>query len=214
VTSGPGVSRENDDAEAERLEQMWAGGFGNSYIERNADAGSKRGPFWTRTIDSLSPARVLEVGCNIGANLEHIAARVTPQAVFGVDVNETSLATLRTTISGINPVWARAQDLPFRDSWFDLVFTVGVLIHQPESSLRSVMNEIYRCSKRYILCAEYFAEQVEEIDYRGERGALFKRDYASLYLSYFPDLTVIHEESLDSEDGFDDVTCTVLQKSG
>lgn len=214
MTSDSGVSRDDHDAEAKRLEQMWAGTFGNSYIERNAAAGSKREPFWTRTIDSLSPDRVLEVGCNIGANLEHIAARVTPRDIFGVDVNETSLATLRQRIPGINPVWGRAKDLPFRDSWFDLVFTVGVLIHQPDSSLSSVMSEIHRCSKRYILCAEYFSKQAQEIEYRGQRGALFKRDYASLYLGYFPDLKVIHQESLTSEDGFDDVTCTVLQKTG
>lgn len=206
---GPGA-----DAEAERLEHMWAGDFGDAYIERNVDAGTGRDAFWAGTIAKLSPQRVLEVGCNIGGNLQHVAAHVSPRDVFGVDVNQSSLKKLRQDIPAINPVWARAQELPFRDSWFDLVFTVGVLIHQPESTLRSVMSEIHRCARRHILCAEYFSEELQEVPYRGERGALFKRDYASIYLQDFPGLKVIHEETLSRADGFDNVTCTVLEKSG
>ena len=34
-----------------------------------------------------------------------------------------------------------ARDLPFRDDFFDLTFTCGVLIHQPKESLREVMAE-------------------------------------------------------------------------
>ena len=212
--TGAEGSNERTDTEAQRLEQMWSGDFGDAYIERNSDAGRNREAFWSRTIRELRPQRVLEVGCNIGGNLQHIAQHLPLRDVFGVDVNETSLEKLRQSIPAINPVWARAQELPFRDSWFDLVFTVGVLIHQPESTLQAVMKDIYRCSRRHILCAEYFAEQVEEVAYRGERGALFRRDYASIYLRAFPDLQVIHEEHLAAEDGFDDVTCTVLEKSG
>lgn len=209
-----GSANEGADREGGRLEEMWSGSFGNAYIERNADAGRGREAFWSRTMTEFRPNRVLEIGCNIGGNLQHIAPHRRPQDVYGVDVNQTALETLRKSIPSINAVWARAQELPFRDSWFDLVFTVGVLIHQPESTLRSVMNEIHRCSRRYILCAEYFAPKVEEVPYRGERGALFKRDYRAIYLQACPDLQVIHEEHLDSEDGFDDVTCTVFEKPG
>lgn len=207
-------SNEDSDTEAQRLEKMWSGGFGNAYIERNLNAGRDRGAFWSRVIRELRPRRVLEVGSNIGSNLQHIARHTAPRDVYGVDVNQTSLERLRLSMPAINAVWARAQELPFRDSWFDLVFTVGVLIHQPGSTLQSVMKEIHRCSGRHILCAEYFAEQDEEVAYRGERGALFKRNYASIYLEAFPDLQVVHEEHLGSQDGFDDVTCTVLEKSG
>jgi SAM-dependent methyltransferase len=112
----------------------------------------------------------------------------------------------------VNANWARAQDLPFRDGWFDLVLTVGVLIHQPDSTVVAVIEEIHRCSRRYILCAEYFAERAEEVAYRGERGALFRRDYSALYLDNFSDLRVMHEEILGSDDGFDDVRCTILEK--
>ena len=51
---------------------------------------------------------------------------------------------------------------------FDLTFTTGVLIHQPPDSLPIVMNEIVRCSRRYVLCGEYYAE-------RARGGALPRR---------------------------------------
>ena len=51
-----------------------------------------------------------------------------------------------------------------------------------------------------------------EIEYRGERGLLFKRDYGSLYASLFPELALRHTEELTGEkDGFDRVTFHVLE---
>jgi SAM-dependent methyltransferase len=41
-----------------------------------------------------------------------------------------------------------ARELPFRDAWFDLVFTVGLLIHIPEESLPLVMSEVVRTIHR------------------------------------------------------------------
>jgi hypothetical protein len=64
---------------------------------------------------------------------------------------------------------ASAAELPFVDHCFDLVFTMGVLIHQPDESLGRVMSEVVRCSARLVLCAEYYAPEPTEVPYRGER---------------------------------------------
>ena len=71
----------------------------------------------------------------------------------------------------VNAVLSPARTLPFRDGLFDLTFTTTVLIHQPVDALPIVMNEVVRCSRRYVLCGEYFSEALEEVHYRGERGA-------------------------------------------
>jgi hypothetical protein len=65
------------------------------------------------------------------------------------------------------------------------------LIHVPPDKILASMKEIHRCSKRWIVCAEYFAPEERELPYRGQRNALWLRDYGSLWLDNFPDLTCI-----------------------
>jgi pseudaminic acid biosynthesis-associated methylase len=199
--------------EAKRLEQLWGGEFGDQYVDRNAKSGDVRGPFWQELLGNLRPARVLEVGCNVGGNLRWVAESLPRKDIFGIDVNQKAIEQLCVTLPGINAVWGAARELPFRDRWFDLVFTMGVLIHQPETTLSLVMAEIVRCSRRYILCGEYFAEQTEEVAYRGQEGALFRRDYGKLYQEIFPDLSLHSKGFLSRAQGWDDVSYWVFEKA-
>src|SRR5207249_2068528 len=85
------------------------------------------------------------------------------------------------------------------------VRAAGVLIHQPAATLPRVMGEVVRTARRYVLAIEYFAAETEEIAYRGERGALFRRDYGRLYLEAFPELQLMDQGRLGREAGWDDV---------
>ena len=110
------------------------------------------------------------------------------------------------------PVNAGALDLPFGDCAFDLVFTIGVLIHQPPAALPAVMSEIVRCSRRYVLCGEYFAPEPTEVAYRGQAGALFKRDFGGLYRQLFPELRAAQAAVPARAEGWDDVTFWMFEK--
>jgi len=199
-----GMSMYQEGSEAGRLEQLWQGDFGSAYTERNASAGGTRSEFWRAVLDELRPRRVLEVGCNVGANLAHISGPVPPRDVWGVDLNEPALEGLRARLPGINASWSTARALPFRDGWFDLVFTVAVLIHQPEETLALAMSELVRCSRRHVLCIEYTAAANEEVAYRGQKGAFFKRPYGVQMGRLFPELRLVREGSVSRSDGFDD----------
>lgn len=200
-------------AESTRLEHLWSSEFGNAYVDRNRGAGNKRSAFWQAILTEFPIRSVLEVGCNVGANLIWIAASLPPQSVYGVDINQKALEELRGIVPGVNAMWSPARDLPFRDRWFDLVFTTGVLIHQPETTLPLVMAEIVRCSRRYILCGEYYAPEITEIRYRGQSGALFKRDYGRIYQNLFPELRLLRQGQLTRAEGWDDVTYWIFEKS-
>lgn len=200
--------------EAVRLEQLWSGAFGDDYVDRNRAAGDARQTFWSELADALPAAQtVLEVGCNVGANLRWWAQLRRPQEVYGIDINAKALSELRQTLPNVNALWSPARELPFRDRWFDLVFTMGVLIHQPESTLPLVMSEIVRCSKRYILCGEYFADETTEVFYRGNSGALFKRDYGRFYQELFPELRLRSQGFLPRGSGWDDITYWLFEKA-
>jgi len=200
--------------DAARLEALWSGEFGDAYTERNEAAGEGRRRFWRTMLDEFPAACVLEVGCNLGANLRWIASEGASGAVWGVDINLHALRQLRRAVPVVRPVAAAALGLPFGDRAFDLVFTVGVLIHQPPDALPAVMAEIVRCSRRFVLCGEYYAAEPTEVPYRGQTGALFKRDYGGLYQELFPRLALRKQAFLSRADGWDDVTFWMFETAG
>jgi pseudaminic acid biosynthesis-associated methylase len=155
---------------------------------------------------------VLEVGCNVGGNLRWISSGPTP-ATFGVDINAESLRRLRSRAPSAAGTLTAARSLPFRDAAFDLVFTMGVLIHQPDTTLPTVMAEMVRCSKRWVLCGEYFSPETTQVSYRGQEGALFKRDYGRLFSELFPELRLLQSGFLGRDPGWDDVTWWLLSRT-
>ncbi len=205
---------QSSDSEVVRLEGLWAGDFGDAYVDRNRDAGEKRRQFWREVMSRYRPARVLEVGCNVGANLQWLTPDAKPEDLYGVDINLKALDELHRKLPSVNAVWSPARELPFRDCWFDLVFTMGVLIHQPLELLPIVMSEIVRCSRRWILCGEYYSEELTEVPYRGQAGALFKQDFGGLYRKLFPTLVLREQGFLPRAQGWDDITFWVFEKSG
>lgn len=85
---------------------------------------------------------------------------------------------------------------------------MGVPIHQPPATLPLVMSEMARSSRRWVLCGEYFADQPEEVSYRGHDGALFRRDYGRL----FPELQLREQGFLGKNQGWDNVTWWLFEK--
>jgi pseudaminic acid biosynthesis-associated methylase len=197
--------------EAGRLEALWRGTFGVEYTTRNASPGGPRDAFWRSVLARFAPASVLEVGCNLGGNLKWIAP-AAPGPVVGIDLNQGALGTLARSVPAARPIASAARALPFRAGSFDLVFTMGVLIHQPEVSLPDVMREIVRCSRRFVFCGEYFAETPVEVPYRGQRGALIKRDFGGDYQRLFPSLRLRDRGFLAKEEGWSDVTWWMFEK--
>jgi pseudaminic acid biosynthesis-associated methylase len=200
-------------SQAERLEALWAGDFGDEYVERNLRAYEERGPFWNALLASTVPESVMEVGSNVGGNLQWVAKSVAPDRITGVDVNAKALRTLRTRVPGVQTVWSAARELPFEDRSFDLVFTMGVLIHQPEESLPVVMDEMVRVSNRFVLCGEYYDAETVEVAYRGHEGALFRRDYGGLFEARFPQLHLVQRGHLSADEGFDDITWWLFERA-
>jgi pseudaminic acid biosynthesis-associated methylase len=204
----------SESEQATRLEALWAGDFGDAYIERNKDAETGRRSFWEEQLGRLGVSSVLEVGCNIGGNLRWIAELIGAANVAGVDVNGRALELLRERVPGVDARLARGAELPFDDGSFDLVFTTGVLIHQdPETQLEPMMREIVRVSGRYVVAGEYYAEQLTEVPYRGQDGALFKQDFGGLYQQLFPELSLVDDGFLSPQEGrWDDLTYWILRK--
>jgi spore coat polysaccharide biosynthesis protein SpsF len=201
-------------SEAARLESLWAGEFGNAYVDRNFSAGEHRGELWLPFMEELRPASVLEIGCCAGGNLEWITQRVDAKYVTGVDINAKALRLLDRRVPGVRAVNAPARDLPLADRSVEFVFTMGVLVHQPNETLDKVMSEMVRVSSRYVFCAEYYDADTVEAPYCGEDGALFRRDYGSLFLDLFPyELALVRDGQIPPEDAGDPLTWWLFERA-
>lgn len=89
---------------------------------------------WWKRFEALVEAgdlrgrRVLDVGCGTGL----LAAALAEQAhakVWGVDASAEMVAVARANVpSGVGVRQAAAEELPFRDGWFDRV-TMSLVVH-------------------------------------------------------------------------------------
>jgi pseudaminic acid biosynthesis-associated methylase len=163
-------------------EQFWRQSFGDEYVARNRVDWRARVPFWQSIIDRIKPRSVLEVGCGSGWNLR--ALRQTdpmPLSLWGIEINPKAME--EAADAGLSVVNGSLFDL--RKEWpeggFDLVASVGVLIHVAPADISRAMDEIIAVSKRYVLAVEYADEKEVEVEYRGNAERLWRRPFGSLY---------------------------------
>lgn len=193
--------------ETEQID-VWDGEFGKEYTDRNAltleqlDQLYKRNYGVSRTeineafVGDLSRSiKMLEVGSNLGNQLLCLQ-KMGFENLYGIEVNSYAVEQAKAGTTGINIIQASAFDIPFRDGYFDLVFTSGVLIHIAPQDIERAMREIHRCSKEYIWGFEYYADTYTEVRYRGHNNMLWKTDFARLYLNLFDDLELVKEKQM------------------
>jgi len=186
--------------------EKWLGEFGKEYTDRNAITLEEMEELWqknfgtTRTEMNLEfigdlkrSIRILEVGSNIGNQLSCLQ-NMGFQALYGIELQEYAVELSKSRTKHINIIQGSAFDIPYKDNFFDLVLTSGLLIHIAPSNVEQVLREIYRCTKKYIWGSEYFADSYTQIEYRGNTELLWKTNFAKLYIDKFHDLRVVKEK--------------------
>jgi pseudaminic acid biosynthesis-associated methylase len=185
---------------------FWKGDFGKEYTDRNHYTDEVWDEFykknWGKTklemnqnfISQLpKDIKILEVGCNIGLQLRGLQ-RAGFQNLYGIELQPYAVEEAKKLTKNINIICGSGFDLPFKDNYFDIVCTNGVLIHIAPDDLPKIMKEMVRCSKKYIWGFEYFAEKITEINYRGHENYLWKADYADLFMKNFQNLKLVKKE--------------------
>lgn len=189
--------------------QFWAGEGGDAYTDRNFVSWPQRMPFWTRILQLTGARSVLEVGCNAGWNL--LALRTIHPWVLlaGTEINETAANRARALGLSVGdiPATDTGTALPYT---YDMVFTVGVLIHISQQDIPGAMKEIVAVSKRYVLSVEYEADPEVHVVYRGETELLWKRPYTKMYQEM--GLKLCASGFLSPVDGFDNCHWALLEK--
>jgi pseudaminic acid biosynthesis-associated methylase len=180
----------------------WTGEFGKAYTNRNIISlnsldnqylnlyGTSRTALNKLFLNKFDrDIKILEVGCNIGNQLLHLK-KMGFRNLYGIEPQDYAFKIAKQRTQDISIVKGNVFDLPFKDGYFDVVFTSGVLIHINPKDIKKALKEIYRCSRKYIWGFEYYAQSYEEIIYRGKRNLLWKTDFPKIYMQTFRDLKI------------------------
>lgn len=195
-------------AKENKQEKFWQQEFGKEYTLRNSYSPEELDAFYLKTwgisrkdlnikfLGKLSrDSKILEIGCNTGQQLRHLQL-LGFKNLYGIDLLAEAVEKAKTSTHNLNIIYGSAFDIPFRDKWFDLTFTSGVLIHVNPQDIIKALHEIHRCASTWIWGFEYYSPTIEEIIYRGHKDVLWKRDFCQLYLDTFSDLELVAEQKI------------------
>lgn len=197
-------------------EMFWKKDYAKGYIAKNKEFDRKKGvQAWKLMLEeACDVSSVLECGCNIGRNISFLE-KVLPQAEKSIiEISKPAFDLVTKKHSLKNTFNGSILEAQFKEK-FDLVFTMGVLIHIHPKDLRQNMQKLYQFSKKYILIGEYFNRTPVMINYQGKKNRLFKRDFGKEFLQNHPvslvDYGFLWGHYYDNA-GFDDITWWLFQK--
>ena len=204
--------------------QEWAAQFGKEYSDRNAFSleemeslyrkqyGITRTEMNSRFLKGISKdTRVLEVGSNIGNQLLCLQ-KDGFRNLYGVELQSYAIELSKRKNNNVEIIQGSALDIPFKDNYFDLVFTSGLLIHISPDDIGAVLDEIFRCTKQYVWGFEYFSKEYCQVEYRGHDNLLWKAPFSKLFLNRFSALKLIKEDFFKYKNNDNVDTMFLLQK--
>jgi len=162
----------------EVLHEYWRRPSDGVNLPENYAGPKERSAFLVRIVSRYAKpdARILEIGCNVGRNLEYLFRVGFREGLTGIEISEEAVALMKETFPEM-AANARIYNSPaedivktLEDQSFDLVFTMAVLEHIHTSS-EWLFHEIVRITRQYLVTIE---------DERGYNGRHFPRNYREI----------------------------------
>lgn len=210
-------------------EKAWTGKLGREYTDRNQGEITREDWFNKHGITRHAlnkefighipkDCRILEVGCNIGNQLR-LLQKMKYKDLWGIDIQSDAVERAKEYLSHVNIVNGSVFDIPFKDGFFDLVFTSGVLIHISPDDIMKALDEIYRCTKSYIWGYEYYVPVgYEMIEWHGQKDMLWKTNFINLFLNKYPnfmyDLKLVKQKIISYAESNNKSMMYLLKKEG
>lgn len=199
-------------------EKFWAKTYADDYIKKNSEFDHKLGSeAWKLMLQKAQGGvkNYLECGCNIGRNIEQLKLAFPDAKPSIIEISEPAFKYVTTRHNFVHAYNGPILDSDFDKESFDLVFTMGVLIHINPDQLLDHMQKMFGYSRKYVLIGEYFNRSPMTLEYQGENDRLFKRDFGKLFLENFKvkllDYGFLWGQIYDPA-GFDDITWWLFEK--
>ncbi len=169
-------------------------------------------PFTADCLPKTDGAKVLDLGCGTGLELEHYF-RLNPSArVTGIDLTESMLNALKNKFpeKDLTLICGSYFDVAFDENFFDAAVSVESLHHFTKEEKIPLYTKLYKALKDggYFILTDYFAlTDEEEQAFRNELLRLKKEQGIddNEFYHYDTPLTVEHETEALLEAGFSSV---------
>ena len=174
-------------------ESFWAGNFGDDYLERNDNNQLIASNIHFLSLALSKASKIdscIEFGSNIGNNLKALKTLVPDIELNAIEINPKAKAKLEEFMPNKNIFFGSILDFTPTKK-YDLVLIKGVLIHLNPNYLKDVYSKLINSTSRYVLLAEYYNPTPVEIEYRGHKDKLFKRDFAGEILSNHKEISLV-----------------------
>jgi pseudaminic acid biosynthesis-associated methylase len=174
-------------------EEFWAKKYAEDYINKNSDFDHELGAkSWAKMLEKTNGNinRYLECGCNIGKNIEQLSRAMPDARASIIEISKPAFDFVTHKYDLEYAFNGAIIDADAQNEYFDLVFTMGVLIHIHPDHLIEHMRKMYGWSRKYILIGEYFNRTPTMIEYQGEKDKLFKSDFGKTFIDNF-DVTLL-----------------------
>ena len=198
-------------------QKFWANTYADEYIKKNSQFDGEKGvAAWKLMLTNIKPiSSILECGCNIGRNIDFLNEVYPSASKSIIEISKPAFEFVTSRHELALAFNGAIEDANFEEASFDLVFTIGVLIHiHPENLLKN-MEKMYQLSSEYILIGEYFNRTPVMLEYQGQKDKLFKRDFGKFFIENFPielvDYGFLWGHIYDNA-GFDDITWWLFKK--
>jgi len=197
-------------------ENFWSGDFGNEYSDRNqGEQFINSNVVLFKQILKATPEvkSIIELGCNIGLNLQALKRINKNFELSGYEINKIAAKKARDlNIASI--IDGTILDTITTNIQYDVSFTKGVLIHINPKNLLKAYENLYNLSKSYIVVCEYYDPNPVTVQYRGHENRLFKRDFAGELIDKFNLKLIDYGFTYKRDNHFpqDDVTWFLLKK--
>ena len=166
-------------------------------------------PYTANCLPKTNGAKILDLGCGTGLELEHYF-KINPSAkITGIDLTESMLNALRNkfTEKDLTLVCGSYFDIPFGENTFDAAVSVESLHHFTKEEKIPLYAKLCKALKNggYFILTDYFALSYEdERTFRNELLLLKKEQGIddNEFYHYDTPLTVEHETEALLEAGF------------
>lgn len=200
-------------------ENFWKNQYSKEYINKNSNFNKQLSvQGWNEIVKKIdAPDTILECGANIGRNIEALNYIFPLASKTAIEISPDAASMLREKFDNLNVLNTSILKSSIEKKYYDLTFTMGVLIHIHPDNLLANLKKIISSTKRYLVVGEYFNRTPVSLSYQGEDEKLFKCDFGKEILENFSDeLSLVDYGFLwghiYDEAGFDDITWWVFER--
>ncbi len=105
--------------------------------------------------------RILDVGCGKGYLMFDFTKVIPGIEVYGLDISKYAINDAKEEIKD-RIMYGNANDLPFKDNEFDLVYSLNTIHNLHCYDLNRSLREIQRVGKSKYICVESYRNEVEK----------------------------------------------------